>query len=255
MRIIETIFVAFSMFSAIPVPQKVWNEQNMRYALCAFPLVGVVIGVVCWGWTSLCQQMGLSELLQGAGLCVIPVLITGGIHLDGYADTWDALSSHAPVEKKHEILKDPNMGVFAGIHLCCYFVVSFALWASLPQRSELMVLLGFCLSRSLSGFAVASFPLAKDTGLAHTFASAADKKRVRVILLLISFGLCISLCLCGWNGIFMVMAALVSFFVYYQMAVKEFGGLSGDLAGWFLQTTELWMLSILVLSEYIEVRL
>ena len=49
MTMLETIAVAFSMFSAIPMPQFLWNEKNMRYALCAFPLIGAVIGAVCWG--------------------------------------------------------------------------------------------------------------------------------------------------------------------------------------------------------------
>ena len=43
MTMLETIAVAFSMFSAIPMPQFLWNEKNMRYALCAFPLIGAVI--------------------------------------------------------------------------------------------------------------------------------------------------------------------------------------------------------------------
>ena len=45
MIVLQTIAVAFAMFSAIPVPQFEWNEKNMRYAMCAFPLIGVVIGV------------------------------------------------------------------------------------------------------------------------------------------------------------------------------------------------------------------
>ena len=44
MIVLQTIAVAFAMFSAIPVPQFEWNEKNMRYAMCAFPLIGVVIG-------------------------------------------------------------------------------------------------------------------------------------------------------------------------------------------------------------------
>ena len=42
MTALQTIAVAFAMFSALPMPQFDWNEKNMRYALCAFPLVGVV---------------------------------------------------------------------------------------------------------------------------------------------------------------------------------------------------------------------
>ena len=44
MTALQTIAVAFAMFSALPMPQFAWNEKNMRYALCAFPLIGVVIG-------------------------------------------------------------------------------------------------------------------------------------------------------------------------------------------------------------------
>ena len=43
MTALQTIAVAFAMFSALPMPQFDWNEKNMRYALCAFPLVGVVM--------------------------------------------------------------------------------------------------------------------------------------------------------------------------------------------------------------------
>ena len=42
MTVLQTIAVAFAMFSALPVPQFEWNEKNMRYAMCAFPLIGLV---------------------------------------------------------------------------------------------------------------------------------------------------------------------------------------------------------------------
>ena len=50
MMVLETILVAFAMFSAIPLPRVDWNGRNMRYALCAFPLVGAVCGGLWWGW-------------------------------------------------------------------------------------------------------------------------------------------------------------------------------------------------------------
>ena len=253
MTVLETIAVAFSMFSAVPMPQFVWNQRNMRYALCAFPLVGLVIGLLCWGTAALCDFLGLPNLLRGALLCLIPVLVTGGIHLDGYSDTCDALASHAPPEKKQEILKDPHVGSFAVIRLCGYFALTFSLWASLPDYRPLPILLGFCLSRTLSGLAVASFPLAKHTGLAHTFAQAADKKRVRLVLMGLDILLSLGLCLCRLSGLLMALTAHLVFVYYHRMSRKQFGGLSGDLAGWFLQTAELWMLLALTAAEFLEV--
>ena len=123
MIVLQTIAVAFAMFSAIPVPQFEWNEKNMRYAMCAFPLIGVVIGAA---WC-VCGALPLPGLAKAAGFALIPVWITGGIHLDGYADTCDALSSYGDREKKLEILKDPHCGAFAVIRLCSYFLAYFAL--------------------------------------------------------------------------------------------------------------------------------
>ena len=60
----------------------------------------------------------------------MPVAVTGGIHLDGYADTSDALSSYGDREKKLEILKDSHCGAFAVIRLCSYFVAYFGLCGS-----------------------------------------------------------------------------------------------------------------------------
>lgn len=252
MSLLRSIFAAFSMFSALPAPRVEWDRDSLRWMLCAFPLVGAAIGLLCWGWTALCGCLGLPGLLRGAGLTLIPVWATGGVHLDGYADTWDALASCAPPEKKREILADPRLGAFAAIHLCGYMIASFALWTALPRYEAPAVILAFCLSRSLSGLAAASFPLAKDTGLAHTFAQAADRKRARIILTLLSVLLCAGLCLPGWTGAPAAAAALGVFAYYRGMAQKRFGGLSGDLAGWFLQTAELWMLGATVFAQYAE---
>ena len=249
-RILQTVAVAFSMFSAVPMPQFPWDRDNMRYMLCAFPLVGALIGLLCWGWTALTSALSLPGLIRGAGLCLIPVLITGGVHLDGFCDTWDALASHADPEKKRAILRDPHIGTFAGIHLACWFLAAFALWTELPDFRALPVCLSFVLSRSLSGFAVAAFPIAEDSGLALTFADAADRTGVRAICLCIALFCAAVMCFAGgWS---MVLAAAVVFLVYRYVLLPAFGGLSGDLAGWFVQEAELWMLAALFAAEHLE---
>ena len=243
----ETVIVAFSMFSALPVPQLEWNERNRRWSLCAFPLVGVVIGLCVFLWLRLCSALSLPELLRGAGLCLLPVLITGGIHLDGYADTCDALASHAGIEKRQEILKDPHLGAFAAIRLCCYFLAAFVLCTVLEDLRFSACLGLFGLSRSLSGYALTRFPLRAGSGLARSFADAADKKSAGRVLAAES-AVFAALLICG-GGALAVMAAALVLLVYRQIGVKGFGGLSGDLAGWFLQTAELWMLGMLVLTQ------
>ena len=180
MTALQTIAVAFAMFSALPVPQITWNSKNMRYALCAFPLIGGVSGAL---W-SLCGALPLPDMIRAGGFCLIPVLVTGGIHLDGYADTCAALASYGDREKKLEILKDPHCGAFAVIRLCSYFATYLCLAACVQFTPRVGALwtLALILERAFSGLAVSAFPMAKNTGLAHTFACAADRKVVRNVL-------------------------------------------------------------------------
>ena len=161
MIVFQTIFVAFSMFSALPTPQFEWNSRNMRYMMCALPLIGVVCGGGWWIWSAVCGYFPVPALLRGAVLCLIPVLVTGGIHLDGYADTCDALASHAEPAKKQEILKDPRCGAFAVIRLCSYFAAHLALCTALELTAQALwcMSLAFLLERALSGLAVSFFPL------------------------------------------------------------------------------------------------
>lgn len=252
---LETVAIAFGMFSAVPLPQPEWKEKNMRYMLCVFPLIGVLIGALCLLWVMLAQWLHVPELLRGAGLCLLPVAVTGGIHLDGYADTSDARASHASPERRQEILKDPHCGAFAVIRLGMYFVASLALCTALMPTTRNLLCLGlsFVLSRALSAYAVARFPMAKDTGLAHTFGAASDKKRVSRVLIALSVVVAIGLpVLGGLAGGCMVAAALLTFWRYDAVARREFGGISGDLAGWFLQKAELWMLAALVLEPLVR---
>lgn len=246
MIVLQTMAVAFAMFSALPVPQFTWNSKNMRYALCAFPLIGGVIGAL---W-SLCGALPLPDMIRAGGFCLIPVLVTGGIHLDGYADTCDALSSYGDRTKKLEILKDPHCGAFAVIRLCSYFLATFALCTCVQftPRAGALWALALVLERALSGYAVASFPMAKNTGLAHTFATAADKTVVRRVLAALAAVLCMGMAaLGGWA---LVLAALAVLWRYHAVSRKQFGGITGDLAGWFLQKAELWMLAALCACQW-----
>lgn len=249
---LATLVVAFSMYSALPMPQIEWTPKNMRYALVAFPLVGTVIGLVCWACVALCDVLGLPPLVRGAALTVLPALLTGGIHLDGFADTCDARASHAEPLERQRILKDPHLGAFAAIRLGCYFVVTLALWTSLPHYEPLLVILMFTLERSLSGLALAVLPLAKNTGLAHAFVSVAHRERVRAILGTASVLLMAALiAVAGWQGVAVSAAALLACVYYRHVALGEFGGLSGDLAGWFVQVAEVWMLLALCIAQWI----
>lgn len=76
-----------------------------------------------------CRSEALWKSAFTAVLILIPVLITGGIHLDGLLDTADALSSYKTKEEKLEILKDSHAGAFAIIIGICWFVLDFGIYS------------------------------------------------------------------------------------------------------------------------------
>lgn len=247
--------IAFSMYSKIPMPQSDWNRENMRYVMCFLPVIGVVIGSLVYGWAVLSAVLGITEekIFYTAVMILIPVTVTGGIHLDGFLDTSDALSSWQTQEKRLEILKDSRAGAFAVLMGCCYFMLDFGVYSVLHDRLLLQIVcVNFVLSRALSGLAIVTFKMAKNTGLAATFSDGAQKKTVAVWM-------CIYIALAAilmvrihpvYGGVALATAGLG--FVYYRhMAYKNFGGITGDLAGWFLQVCELMVPFVLVLMSYI----
>lgn len=247
-----SICLAFTCFSRIPVPQVAWNDTNMRFMMAGFPLIGVVVGAVVVLWAFLVHAASLGSLLAGAGLVLIPAGMSGAIHLDGFCDVVDALSSHAEPEKKRAILKDPHVGAFASICVACYLILSVAVASELALsfQSALLFAAIFVLSRCASSFCVLSIARSSNNGMLASFQIAADKKPVFAIVAII---FCAALALCGTFSLacMLVYAAVIVLVVAYivHMAKKEFGGWSGDLAGFLVQTLELALMIALVVLQ------
>lgn len=130
----NSLIVAFSMYSKIPMPRADWTDDTMKYAMCFFPWIGWVIGALDALWLYLSSAWGLTLLLRAAVFTAIPILVTGGIHLDGFLDTSDAMSSWREREKRLEILKDSHTGAFAIINAGLWFVLFFGFAAQLAAR-------------------------------------------------------------------------------------------------------------------------
>ena len=150
----------------------------------------------------------------------------------------------------------PPLLAFAVIRLCVYYVVFFALCCALdPTARALRCLgLGFVLSRALSGLALTALPIAEGSSLARSFADAADKRRVRAILFAAA-GLCLAnMALFGGWRVFLAALCVTAAVALRcgRTALRQFGGVSGDLAGWFLVKEEFWLLAAVVAVQLME---
>lgn len=254
MTLIKSLACAFLMYSRIPMPQVEWKEENRRYSLALFPLVGAVIGGLIILWTYLCGILGAGKWLYAAVCCVIPVAVTGGIHADGFCDVTDAKSSYAPRERKLEIMSDPHIGSFAAIYTILYFLLQSGLFSEINGiRAALVPACGFVLSRALSGFAAVTFRCAKKEGALQSFVKPAHRRNSMIILAVEACasiaGMLLADPVCGAAT---VAAAGISLLYYRVSSYRIFGGITGDTAGHFLQICELAELGAAVLAGLIQ---
>ncbi|MBO6132870.1 MAG: adenosylcobinamide-GDP ribazoletransferase [Lachnospiraceae bacterium] len=250
---LKSFFVAFSMYSQIPVPRFTWNRDNMKYAISFFPLVGVVIGALNFLLYYLFAVRGeyiSASFFKGADLSLtttclgtaIPLIITGGIHLDGYMDTTDALSSYGTKEKKLEILKDSHVGAFAVIGTILYYLIYVGTYSLVIRSKEAMavVSLGFWFSRVLSAHGAVAFKYAKTSGMLYNFTSNMDKLPVQILIYVqLALSAVLMILASPAAGTAAILLNAAHLLLYQQRIYREFGGISGDTAGYFLTISEL----------------
>lgn len=251
--VVLSVLSAFSTFSVLPVPAVAWRRENQQWMLGALPLVGAVIGACGYLWYLLSALLGLPVLLRSAGLTLLPVALSGGIHMDGFADTVDALSSHAPPEKKRAILKDPHAGAFAGMAVSGYFLFYCALCAALPQEGRWMALLGLThvLSRAVGALASVLLPGSGQGGMLSQFRDGANRATALALGAWCAVALAGTAALSPLSGLCWALGAAGVFLRLRRISKEEFGGMSGDLAGYCITLGSAVLLAGLVLAERI----
>lgn len=244
MRLLRSFFIAFSIYSRIPVPQFSWEDEDMKYMLCFFPWIGAVIGGILVLWGMVCERLGIGDLCFSLVGAAVPVFVTGGFHVDGFMDTMDAFHSWQPKERKLEILKDSHIGAFSVIMLAAYGLVYVGAFSEIRDIKTLRLFgAGFFLSRALSGIGVVCFKSAKTDGLLYTFADTSKKRIVRGALA-VQAAVCAGFMV--WTGevrgFLVLLAGLLAFAYYYFRCKKELDGITGDTAGYFVLVCEECML-------------
>ena len=254
---IKSLFSAFLMYSRIPMPETEWNENNRKYVLCFFPLIGAVIGGVFLLWFFICDRFLIGNMLFSAVGVGIPVWITGGIHLDGFCDVHDAKACMGSRERCLEVMKDSRVGAFAVIHLCLYFLLQFGIFTQIHSYRILGICaLGFVLSRAESGFCATVFRYAVTKSSVENFKNAESKKIIVITEIIYILTVCATMIFLEQiSGLSAVLGSILYVMYYRNFAYKKFGGVTGDLAGYFLQNCELIICLCAVVSHFVTLNI
>lgn len=250
-NLLKSMAITFAMYSKLPVKNFNWEKENMKYCLLFLPIVGFVEGICLVLFVTFFNKIGINPFLKAALITVLPVLYTGGIHLDGFLDTLDALGSNESRGKKLEILKDSHSGAFAIIGGIVYFLLYFSSIIAFKDMIQIYILsVSYMLIRAYSALSLLVFKNARGSGMAYEFSSRSSIY-INCIVLLIYIAVCsVFIMYINMNlGILCTMSVFLVFLYYRVKSFEEFGGVTGDLAGYFLQLSELFIVLILALSK------
>lgn len=250
--VFNSFLICFSMYSIIPMPNVSWKSGVMRYIFIFLPFIGIFIGITSILWYKFAVFMGVSPILYGVVAAALPVLLSGAIHIDGFIDTCDAFSSHGSFEKKSEILKDPHVGAFGIIYCVIYFLIIFGLYCEFFIRNGSLWLLffSFFVARTFGALASVTFSPSKKSGLLYAFTVESEKNKVTVILCGYIILLFIFLYfMVSFKLLLVIFIVFILYFLWFKRFCRvSFGGISGDLAGFYISTCELLFIFFSVLA-------
>lgn len=249
------IRMAFATFSLFPVKAPPYQNDQLRFTLAAFPLVGAALGLSQALIMLLAQAWKLPGLLFALLIFSLEAYLTGFIHLDGLADASDAIFSRRSRDRMLEIMHDPLTGPMAVIVLVLHSLWQIILLSDLygllaQQISKLqffLVLLALpAFLRSLSGSLAQIMPKAQKTGMSRAMAPQPDPLANRILALQGLVWATVLILALAWQGLALVLVLGLAWLGARSYYLKTFGGISGDLAG---QALCLFSdLSLLVLS-------
>jgi len=234
----KAFLAAIRFLTILPLPSPGENEEtHLSRALPFFPVVGLLIGIAVAG-----LDMALGHIFPpvlATGLVVITlIVVSGGLHLDGLADTADGFFSARPREKILNIMRDSRTGPMGVVAIVCIVGLKFAAVASLmPEKRWAAILLMPLAGRCALVILLALLPYARtEGGLATVF-----QKNHFVLNVLWAAGV---LTLIGWlvattTGMAIAAISLIGMLMLAAYIYSKIGGYTGDTLGAACEIVEL----------------
>lgn len=232
---------AIGFFTRLPVGSAPL-PATFKGILAWLPVIGLPVGLCVALCTGLARLV-LPALPCGLLGCLVWVLVTGGLHLDGVADCGDGMLVETTKEKRLAIMKDSRLGTFGGTAL---FLVLGGKMAALAELAgscttdwpAFLAFAGSCTMAAVLGrclvFWAMRLPSARPDGLGEAL-HRGMARRYELLALVMGGGICL---LNGWRGLVSLGVALALTAFLLAAARKRLGGVTGDVFGCLVEVTE-----------------
>lgn len=252
MKWIKGLFINLQFFTSIPIPIALpMDKAHLEKAIKTFPLLGLIQGgiyaFILYGflhWTP------FSPLVAAFAVWLAGMIVTGGIHLDGWMDASDAYFSYRDREKRLEIMSDPRVGAFGVLSVIVLLSTRFLFIYEITQRihpvSYLLIAVLPFFSKTIMGVLLLNVKAAKKEGLGSLFKQAANRRTLFIYPMYIAILSGISISFISeaiWGILFFILVSGVVLLFLRKKIISWFGGMTGDVLGASVEGTEvlLWM--------------
>lgn len=243
---IRPFLIAMQFLTRLPVQLTTQpSEKDLGYSLLFYPLVGLIIGSIL---------IGLGWLLNGTPPLVITallitswILLTGGLHLDGLADSADAwIGGMGDRLKTLAIMKDPSCGPAGVVAIVVIILLKFvALHTTIIAGEWITLLFAITLARTLLPLLFLTTPYVRSNGLGSSLSS--NQPRLLSILIIVVVFMLMFL-IADMRYLLLALTALITFFFLRNFMIQRIGGTTGDTAGALVEITETTVLLVSVIT-------
>jgi len=239
LKLVNRFIFAVSILTRLPLPVIKFDAEEYGRSTSLFPLVGLLLGRILALFNKILILFPAE--IKASFLVLLTVVLTGGIHLDGFIDSIDGLLGGESRERKLEIMRDSRVGAFGVAFGVCLLLLKYSLFLSVTQSqsSTQILLIVPALSRWGMSYSVATFPYARKEGLGRLFSVYSGTKE---LVFSTSIALILAYVILGTAGLFLLaLTALVVFFTGKKI-VGALGGLTGDIYGFINELLEVILL-------------
>ena len=248
-----SFLAALQFLTSIPLPwRREVSPEELGRSTAYFPVVGLIIGLILAGLNWLLSFI-LPPAVVKALLLVALVVITGALHLDGFADTCDGIAGHKPVEDRWRVMRDSHTGAFGVVGIVLLLLVKYVTLNSIPETFMTATLIFMpVVSRWAMVYAIFAYPYARPSGLGTAF-----KQKTRwpgfTVATIITFVVAVALFpLFSVAGLLLLIGVWVITAVFSLYFKRKFAGLTGDTYGAINEVAEVMALILVSLLAHMR---
>lgn len=251
------LILLFRFMTRLPIGlDPKFDSDELGKGMRFFPVVGMVIGLILFLAFCLLGRIIYSPMVMAVILVIIEVVLTGGLHLDGLADTFDGIFSYRSKQKMLDIMKDSRLGTNGGLVLILYFFLKVALLvegsSEFPAVMPIMVLISPVIARLNSVVNCGAAPYARATGMGKTFVDHTDGVAVGIATILTAafVGGATYLFELPYTILIIIPIVMILGYLFAKLMTRKIGGITGDTLGAVVEISEI----IVLLGIYILAR-